>query len=301
VCFGVGSYTDSSAQTQPLIETFAGGTWTAAKAPLPSGTGSQQFAYLASIACEATTSCVAVGTYVTATSDEQALVETLSGAAWTATNAPLPNGADPTQAGAALSSVTCPVSGSCAAVGSYGDTARHEQGLIETQTGTTWTGVSAPIPSSEAGQPTTLLFSVACKAVGACAAIGDVGGPDSQSTNHMGLLETSTGGIWSAATAPLPLSAGPNPQVAMSTLSCASSTSCTAIGHLISGGKVQPFFESLAQGQWSGSIASLPADSALQPNADLGSIACPTPVACVAVGFYDDSAGTSHALIETSG
>jgi hypothetical protein len=137
--------------------------------------------------------------------------------------------------------------------------------------------MSAPIPSSEAGQATTLLFSIACKAVGACAAIGDVGGPDSQSTNHMGLLDTLTGGIWSAATAPLPRSAGPNPHVGMSTLTCASSTSCTAIGHLISGGRVQPFFESLTQGQWSGSIA-------------------PLPVACVAVGFYDDPAGTSHAF-----
>jgi hypothetical protein len=67
------------------------------------------------------------------------------------------------------------------------------------------------------------------------------------------------------------------------------------------GGTQQPFFESLTLGQWSGSIAPLPVDSASQPNANLGSIACLTPVACVAVGFYDDSAGTSHALIETSG
>lgn len=44
-----------------------------------------------------------------------------------------------------------------------------------------------------------------------------------------------------------------------------------------------------------GDIAPLPADSASQPNAASGLHLLPDSYGVRAVGFYDDSAGTSHA------
>src|ERR1700693_4188462 len=69
---------------------------------------------------------------------------------WTTQQAPLPS--DAGTAGALpdvyTASSTCPTLGGCVTVGWYSDTAAHPWGLIETQSGTTWTDTQAPQPSN---------------------------------------------------------------------------------------------------------------------------------------------------------
>jgi len=70
-CFG---------NSAPLIETLSGGTWTAAKAPLPagavSGSGQANAAYLEMAACPAAGHCLIVGSYPATDGTVEGLIET---------------------------------------------------------------------------------------------------------------------------------------------------------------------------------------------------------------------------------
>ena len=79
-CVVVGSYYTGSSKdgiSQGLIETLAGGAWSAAKAPLPgdaAGPG-QQTAAIEAVACATTQSCVATGNYTDRGGTTVALLE----------------------------------------------------------------------------------------------------------------------------------------------------------------------------------------------------------------------------------
>jgi len=67
-CVAIGDYTDSTGNQQGLIETLSSGTWTAITAPttgLSPAAGTDPEAYLASVSCSGTGSCVATGDYTT--------------------------------------------------------------------------------------------------------------------------------------------------------------------------------------------------------------------------------------------
>ena len=126
-----GNYFDTGGNSQGLIETLAAGTWTAAQAPLPANTGTGfPDAVLRSVTCPAAGSCMVTGADLNTTGNTQGLFDTLPGGRWTSAQAPGP--ADDGTSGASLYSVTCPVAGSCTAVGNYGATDGSLQGLAET-------------------------------------------------------------------------------------------------------------------------------------------------------------------------
>ena len=97
-------------------------------------------------------------------------------------------------------STSCPAPANCVAVGAY-ESGGTTQGLIDTESGGSWTALEAPLPPGAGADPSVLLIDTSCPSVGSCVAVGiynDAGG------HRQGLLLTEAGGSWAAVTAPLP-------------------------------------------------------------------------------------------------
>ena len=179
-----------------IIETLSGGTWTAAKAPLPGdAAASGQLASLWTITCQAPGSCVAGGHYTGGDGQPRYLAETLSGGTWTAAAAPLPAGAAANQKwsqeqATSLSGVACRAAGYCVASASYVARSGAIEPVIDTLSGGAWTAADAPLPGGAAtgAKQLAYLTLVACPAPGSCLTVGSytAGGGGTQ-----GLIETA--------------------------------------------------------------------------------------------------------------
>jgi hypothetical protein len=298
-CTAVGSYTDASGNLRGLIETLSGGTWTAAKAPAPAKAASNPEVSLGAMACPAAGSCTAVGSYRDASGNSRPLIETLSGATWAATKAPVPANA---VSGAGLGGVACPAVGSCTAVGEYADASQNDHGVLETLSGGTWAATEAPEPADAVNSAVVVFDAVACPAVGSCTALGVYIGFDAV---ERGVFETLSKGTWTAADAPLPAN-GTGSSIAFAQNNGASALACPAVGSCVAAagytdasGHLQGVLETLTSGTWTATEAPVPANSASKPAASLSSVACPQGGSCTAIGTYTDNNGNDQGLVET--
>jgi hypothetical protein len=294
-CAAAGSYSPNNTNASGgLLETLSGGRWIPAAARLPAD-AQVGTVNLPSVACGGPGSCVAVGDYPTV-NFSGGLIETLSGAVWTATAAPAPAGA--TQV--SLTSVACGGPGSCVAVGYYDDGASGQFGLLETLSGGVWTATTAPPPAAAAAGTVGYVQSVACGGPGSCVAVGSYS--DAVAGGENGLLETLSGGAWTASTAPLPADDAGSPS-SVWRVACGGPGSCVAVGAVRRVGTAfvqDGLLETLAGGVWTASTAPLPADATANDNGHLSSVACRAAGSCTAVGAYGNAAITndSRALIE---
>ena len=305
-CVAVGNYVDTSGNTQGLIETMSGGTWTAGTAPLNGlNSATNPNVYFYALSCPSATECVAVGSYADTSGNTQGLIETMSGGTWTASTAPL-NGLNPaptTNPLIVLTSLSCPATGTCIAVGTYNDT-NGQAGLIETMSNGSWTASTAPLSGlSTYTIPRFALNQVTCYLNGPCVAVGRY--QDSSNT-YQGLIETLSGSTWTPTAAPttnlnpVPNSAAPN--VSINGVSCPSTTWCVASGSYDAASGVQGLIETLSSGTWTASTAPT---SGLSPTANsnpldaLENVSCPVSGSCVAVSSYYDSSDNTQGLIET--
>jgi hypothetical protein len=225
-CVVVGIYADTNNTSQGLIETLSGGTWTATEAPLPANADSTPYPNFVSVTCPAIDSCVAIGIYSRPGYNQEGLIERLSGGTWTATQAPVPANAEVGHY-TALNAVACSAIDSCVAIGHYFDMNNNEQGLIETLSGGTWTPSEARVPANAYSTPYTDLNFLACPAVGSCVAIGFY---LDTNTNQQSLVETLSGGTWTATEAPLPANASSTPYTELAGMACPAVGSCVAVG-----------------------------------------------------------------------
>lgn len=219
---------------------------------------------------------------------------------WTPTEAPFPADAATPAQGVVLQSLSCPTASWCVAVGTY--EAKNSAALIDTFAGGVWTPSAAPPPANApypglGAGPT--LSKVACPAVGSCVATGTYG--------SVALIETLSGGVWTASVAPVPPNA-PTGQTGASfaALACPAVGSCVALGKLTasSGGVTSAvlFIETLTSGTWMATVEPLPSNASTNEravNEGPDAIACPAVGWCVAIGQYYDSAGQADGLIET--
>ena len=304
-CVAVGFYTDSGGNLQPLVDTLSSGVWTPTEVTLPINSNSNATASLGSISCTSATSCVAVGTYLDTNENSQALIETLSSATWTPREPSLPTQGDTAQ----LSSVSCPASGTCIAVGIYGNVAaQNTLPLIETLSSGTWSSSIPPFPSDAITNPPSAEFfelnGVSCASVGVCVAVGSY---LNQSDNAVSFVETLTGGSWSVSQPPMPSSAYLNSIVAptvggLVAVSCPAGGSCIATGfYFDANDNLQSFTEvRLASGTWSPSLAALPPDANSNTQSSLDDITCTNIGACASSGAYEDANGSYLGFFETS-
>ncbi len=208
VCFAVGDWfagsPDSSAEST-LVERWDGTKWTIVPSPNRSFANDSG---LSGVACWSASGCLAVGHYttdiVTAT-----LVEQWNGTAWSVVSSP--NASDRNNE---LSAIACTSASQCFAVGTGHGT------LAERWNGSGWSILTTPNPAGANGAAFT---SVSCPSPSRCVAVGD----SFKSAEPVRLVETWNGARWSITRTPVPPG---TIRSALNGVSCATTTSCFAVG-----------------------------------------------------------------------
>jgi hypothetical protein len=101
-----------------------------------------------------------------------------------------------------------------------------------------------------------------------------------------GLIETGSGGTWTATRAPLPPGTSGDPYSVLNTLSCGNTTALV---------------DALANGSWTAIPVPLPPDSASPLNGFIWAADCTGSGFCAAAGGYYASDNTNQGLLVTSG
>ncbi len=207
-------------------------TWTGLEAPLPSGGALERGLGegFRAISCPVEGSCVAVGD-----TDLGAWIESLSDGKWTAIEGPLPSRAE-SDPSSYLSSVSCVNAAYCVAVGAYRDHEGYWSGLIETLSAGKWAATSAPLPANAkkvetiTGEPGADLFSVSCRSVGECFAVGRYYPEEEGPSDSEPLVDSLTGSSWTATSLTRPTeSYGVD---SLYDLTCPTAGFCVAVGAL---------------------------------------------------------------------
>jgi hypothetical protein len=241
--------------------------------------------------------CVAAGDYQDTQSDLEVgmAVTAASQGSWKVDKLPAPDGAG-LASYIVIYGLDCPAAGYCVAVGNYGSGTERQTAMVEILSNGAWTAAEVPLPPDAVGADGVdqgILFSVSCLEPGSCVAVGRYHRADGL---YRGLIDTLKNGTWSAAESPA-LSGGD--QVELRGVDCPGIGSCIAVGGSSSGGVI----ETLANGTWRPTVATLPAGVASSDSAELYGIACPVAGGCAAVGAYytNDASGNSvdHAIIVT--
>jgi hypothetical protein len=297
-CIAVGYYLDSSGNAHGLLLAETGGKWaTGVQAALPANAVSNLGAGLSSVSCASAGNCSVVGGY-SASSGGDGLLLIESGGRWKrGIEVRLPANAA-SNPGATLFSVSCASAGNCSAVGWYDDSSGNLQGLLLTETGGRWApGVEAAPPANAASNPAGSLNSVSCASAGNCSAVGFY---FDSSGNGQGRLLTETRGRWAREVeAALPANAGSDPQVDLTSVSCASGGNCSAVGsYFDSSGHQQGLLLTESKGRWATGVeAAPPANAGSDPAVQLRSVSCAPGGECSVVGSYSDTAGNQKGLL----
>jgi hypothetical protein len=269
--------------------------WSASEGPLPSDAAAIDDMYLSSVSCLSAGSCTAVGDYRDKSSNTQGLIERLTKGTWSLTEAPVPSNAAANPR-VSFTSIACPSTGSCTAVGQYYDGSGNTQGLVESLSKGAWIALDAPLPENANTSSTSALSSVECPSDHLCDAVGSY---SDMSGDDQGLIDTFKGATSSATEAPLPKTAGATSADLIS-IECISTVVCTAVGSLTdSSGNGQGLIDTLSAGTWNATEAPLPSNAGASPSAILFSVACASVDSCTAIGDYVDTSDSFQGLIET--
>jgi hypothetical protein len=306
-CIVAGLYRDSGANPHALILTLSGGSWTIAAVSLPANANADQVSQLFAASCGAPGSCAVVGNYADNASGEQGLVLTLSGGAWSATEAPLPADAG-SPAAAEMVGVSCPAAASCTVIGQYTGTDSHRRSVIESVANGSVTGIEAPLPadaltSGSSPSPGNVLFGLSCPSTQYCVATGAYVSTASSLNGASPLIETLSGGTWTPTGGP---GIDPTASSILWGVSCSWPGSCAAVGTTSSGpGAATGFIETLTNGSWSESPVTLPPNAAVPNNVMVGipgGIVGGSPVSCsggtcVLAGSFVTTGGIPNGFI----
>ena len=304
-CVAVGGYEAGPNVQDRLAYSWNGTRWALLQAGNPPGAVNS---FLSGVSCTAAAACVAVGNELsTSTDDVVTLAQAWDGSTWKVLAAPDPAGAIVSR----LYGVSCSSPAACTAVGSSIQGARrsgapHRRGgpgrgaaavgsgaplaatLAESWNGTTWSIRATPNPAGTA-EGLDLLVGVSCKSAASCTAVGSSSGGGSDTTATLG--EAWNGTAWSIVTIPAPGRFAS----ALAGVSCGSAA-CTAVGYFRDGsGTHRTLAEASGGGGWA--IQPAPSPPGAVPSV-LAGVSCGAPTSCTAVGFYDNSPGTSLTLAE---
>ena len=241
-------------------------TWTRQPVPFPSA-GAHGVLY--GVSCVSAADCVAVGYFGKSGSGQHLLAEQWDGSTWSAKEVPLPSGGSRGK----FAGVSCASAADCIAVGSY-QTPTDSLGLplAERWNGTRWSAQAITLPAGDFGG----LAAVSCTSSVQCTAVGETQ-PDS--TTSATLAERWNGHTWTAQSTPDPAS---STYASLSGVSCASATSCTAIGTSNATG-TGTFAEQWDGSSWRVTSTVDPAGTSID---GLTGISCSAAASCMAVGAY---------------
>jgi hypothetical protein len=315
-CTAIGRYTDSQRTDHGVLFSELHGRWSTGVrlqppvneiTPPKPKSATVDLLGLAGVSCSSIGNCVAVGNYETNAEVWEALIVVERQGHWSrAIEAPLPAGAPIEGQNAVLLSVTCNHAGQCSAAGEYVDPSGHQQSLLVSSSGGSWTAAPTPAAPSDANSdPNIIPSSISCSTTGECAAVGTYINP---LQNSLGLLLNEADGQWGGGTgATLPSDAAPagtvgDQTVVLSSVACPEAGACTAVGW---------YFDNDENGQ--GLLVTQNADS-WQPgvevtlpgnavnglekqSAGLDWISCASLGNCLATGVYTDIGYNSQGLL----
>jgi RHS repeat-associated protein len=267
-CWAVGDYYNANSSDQALIEQYIGTAWNTIPAPSTSSTMNN---LLAGVTCVTASDCWAVGYALAPGGSYQTLIEQYNGASWSIVTSPDAG----TSTNNYLGGIACTSASSCSAAGYYYSTsAGHDQTLIETYNGTTWS--IATSPNANLSQD-NLLKAISCTSASNCWADGyyvNASGIDQT------LIEQYDGTSWSVAASP---NQGTSQSNVLVGLTCVSSSNCWAVGSDTPGIYDQTLIEEYSGATWS--IVTSPNTSTSQAN-DLTAVTCTSSSNCWSVGHY---------------
>ena len=268
-CAAVGYYIASAGVAQTLADTYDGSSWTASAS---TDTSSSQTNYLYGVSCVSASFCASAGYWSQdpLTLSSATMAEIYNGSSWSS-----PSGlssSSQTVNGNRLFGVACVSSSSCLTVGRYS----VAFSLAESYTPTSWSLSPAQITTQSD------LYGISCKSSTFCVAVGYY--VDSSNVQQM-LIETYNGTSWSEVTG-LSNPANSAGENALDGVSCASSTSCVAVGSYLestsSGTQTQTLAVVYNGSSWT---TVTPANQGSYGDT-LFDISCTTSTSCVAVGMY---------------
>ncbi len=259
-------------------------SWTAQSAPAPAGSTSIVFG---GTSCPTSTFCEAVGGATGASKVTSAMAEQWNGASWTVQSIGTPADLNDSS----LSSVSCPSVNFCIAAGSGRKDLGPFRAFIRTWNGTTWSSQSVVVPR---GTERDTLNGVSCASATSCLAVGQY----TKGTDDYGLSEKWNGTRWTPH--PVPSPAG-YPGTELNSLSCASITSCVAVGTanvtaVVGNG---PEYEGLVE-QWNGATWAIRTSRGVRGVIGnyLNGVSGAYNGSCFAVGYSEARSGRYTVLIE---
>lgn len=268
-CIAVGEYENSSKVDVTLAERWNGTEWSIQSTPNPTGAKQSQ---LESVSCGSATACTAVGWYINSSGTRMALAERWNGTEWSIQSTPTTS----TAGGFERDEVSCASSSACTAVRKYGGIDKNVT-VVERWNGTAWSIQTFPTPESGGHTAVEFLFNgVSCPSSTECTAVG-VAYYATNEDEPKTLAEHWNGTEWQ--TQPTPNPSGFND---LRTISCISSTACTAAGQT---GNEVVFAE-----RWNGTewvIQTMPSSPSVGGIGSLEGVSCiePLQVTCMAVGL----------------
>jgi len=213
--------------------------------------------------------------------------------AFKASQLPLPGGAR-SNSFTALT-ISCPSSSQCFGGGSYADSSSEYLPALVHWTGNKWSSWRAPVPAdaSTSSQSRAALTSMSCPSTSSCFA----GGSYFNGSGDQGMLLRWSGKNWTAAKAPLPANATPNPAATVAGMSCPSVSVCIAVGKYDAATNMYGLLLHRSGGKWRAAAAPVPAGS--KAVASLNAVSCPSVTLCFAGGWHYDATAQSQPLMLT--
>lgn len=267
-CTAVGTDYTLSNTSNTLVESFDGTSWSDVASPDVAGATDS---ILAAVACSSKLFCMAVGSTVTDSPDVATLAERWNGTTWSIVASPSVSGALQTF----LTSVACPSRRDCIAVG-YALSTTSTQAIVETWNGASWT---LGTPAEPAGSADNELSGIACPSATVCVAVGRTYATEDSQAAALAEQWSPSGWVL-ATTQAVPDVLGDF----LVSVSCASTTSCTAAGegYLDDEGDSETLVEAFADGTWS--LATTPNAPDVTTSLLTGVACAPGSASCVAVG-----------------
>jgi hypothetical protein len=268
-CWAVGGGFISGGE-EPTLERWNGSSWTLTQVPMPAGADAGT---LQSITCRSQASCWAAGSYGTAGTPSEPLVERWGGRSWSATAAATVSGGQ----NADLAAIACPSAAVCWAAGSY-TLAGVSQSLLEE-----WTGSGWAVQQGATGAPTaaTAFQGLSCPTANRCWASGYTTPAIGSGTAPM--VQEWNGSSWTAQSPADPKGAQ---SADLAGLSC--SSSCWAVGSdTVSGNYQQGLVERWTSGAWRAAAAPIPTGTQFN---ELEGTTCLSASDCWAVGGHTTGA-----------
>ena len=190
---------------------------------------------------------------------------------------------------AGVAEVSCTAAGDCAAVGSYRDSDRHDQGFVDGEWHGHW-GQAREMPGlgalNKGGQ--AIVWSVSCASPGNCAAGGFY---RDRHRHYQGFVAVERHGHWGQAIEVPGLGAlNKGGEAAVAWVSCGSVGDCAAGGYYRDRHRHSQGFVAVERhGHW-GRAIEVPGLGALNKGEDAGvdAVACASPGNCTVGGFYRD-------------